>query len=78
MLIQNVEIDIDQSVPCPLCGEPLVLDLPVSITTGYTYEVSHDHVDFGAAVDIERWTCCECGEFDGFPEDYDQEERLEA
>jgi|14BtaG_2_1085337.scaffolds.fasta_scaffold39532_3 ribosomal protein S27AE len=75
MLVGNAKIDIDKPVPCPHCGESLVLDLPVSVTTGYTWEVRSEHVDFDAAEDIKRWTCCECGEFDGFPEGYNQKER---
>ena len=64
------KLDIDQAVPCPECGEPLVVDLPIWITPGA--DIDLDMIDWREAEKFERWACPECTEFQGFPDDYKQ------
>ena len=76
MRVGNVEINLEREVLCPCCGEEMVVDLPISVTPGGDCP-GPDNIDYGAACQIERWTCCTCGEFDGFPENYTQERMAE-
>jgi hypothetical protein len=71
VLINNIEINIDREVPCPCCGEPLVLYLPISVTPGD--DVDTDLIGWTKADEVDRWSCPDCGMFAGFPDDYVQE-----
>ena len=65
------DLDIDRTVPCPACGKPLQVWLPILVTPG-DGSCDVDLIDWEAANREEAWVCAECDGFDGFPESYVQ------
>jgi len=68
------DLDLDEIVPCPECGKPMRLDLPCIVVPGeFVQQIDADCINWDEHHNEEHWTCSSCGEFEGFPDEYDQE-----
>jgi len=68
------DLDLDQVVLCPECRRPLRLDLPCIVVPGEcVQQIDADSINWDEHRNDKNWTCSHCCQFEGFPEDYDQE-----